>query len=350
MGANTKHVVSRWVLGLLGIFLLVMLVLGIVDNNKLNDKADVVVAEATPTHMPTNTPKPTKTPTPTATNTPTPTPSPTNTPTPTPEVVPSAEEPVEVMPTVTPVYTGSDPAGFSGTFSFDEPFTSGCLANSPFLSDGKLVICIDPGHDSTHVGACNDLVKEEELNRAIADACIEELLKYENVEVIETRDVDCPYEHLGYDARDCNEQRTIDAAAKGAEIFVSLHCNFDYDATASGIEVIYQNENYRPDLAAESRALGVACANKLQAVGWNVYYFTIRNSEDGTTYEDGTLADYYNVLKNSKINGMAAVIVEHGFLSNAYDMTLLTDEDKLEEMGRLDAKAIAEAYGLKPKD
>ena len=44
---------------------------------------------------------------------------------------------------------------------------------------------------------------------------------------------------------------------------------------------------------------------------------TIRNSEDNTQYPDGSLADYYGIIRRCKEAGIAGIIVEHAFMTQS---------------------------------
>lgn len=67
-----------------------------------------------------------------------------------------------------------------------------------------------------------------------------------------------------------------------------------------------------------------------------------RNSTASEYYPDGTLADYYTVIQESKRKGFPGIIVEHAFISNASDAkTYLSSDECLRKLGVADAAAIA---------
>ena len=75
------------------------------------------------------------------------------------------------------------------------------------------------------------------------------------------------------------------------------------------------------------------------------------NSMIGTSYPDGSAADYYGVIRGAKRAGFPGIIVEHAFISNASDAkTYLNSSTKLKRLGVADAKGIAACYGLKKSD
>lgn len=77
----------------------------------------------------------------------------------------------------------------------------------------------------------------------------------------------------------------------------------------------------------------------------------IRNSNDGSTYPDGSVTDYYSVNHNSKLLGFPGIIVEHAYLTNASDIRyFLGNENGLRQLGVADATGIANYYGLSKED
>ena len=213
------------------------------------------------------------------------------------------------------------------------------------------VIVLDPGHDATHVGARGYGLKEEELNMKIALSCKAELEKYDGVKVYlthPTKDCGLP----GSSTRECLYSRPDYAKSVGASLYVSLHNNAGMDT--SGHEVYYPNANYIPEFNVEGAALAQCISDKLSDIGINDRGIHTRDSngdEDDETnwYNDGSRADYYAVIRGSKKNGFIGLIVEHAYISNANDASLLGDDNMLALMGQADAQGIAEYYGFAKK-
>ena len=86
--------------------------------------------------------------------------------------------------------------------------------------------------------------------------------------------------------------------------------------------------------------------DNLTSLGLNNHGILIRNSEDNTLYPDGSLADYYGVIRRSKLNGFPGIIIEHAFVTNKSDASFMGNEDNLQKMGHADALGIAQYYGL----
>ena len=109
----------------------------------------------------------------------------------------------------------------------------------------NIVVALDPGHDSTHVGASANGVREEVLTLKIAQYCKAELEEYAGVSVYMTRTTaDCP--HPGGSSAHDIDQRVADAAAAGASVYVSFHLNSSLSSAAKGAEIIIPNTNWKP--------------------------------------------------------------------------------------------------------
>ena len=106
-------------------------------------------------------------------------------------------------------------------------------------ANGQVVVVLDPGHDSKHLGAHQSGLKEEDLNLKIAQYCKTELEKYNGVKVYMTRSGSgCPYP--GTSSKDDNRKRVEYAKSVGADVYVSIHLNSSSSGAANGAEVYYQ--------------------------------------------------------------------------------------------------------------
>lgn len=205
-------------------------------------------------------------------------------------------------------------------------------------SDG-LIIVLDPGHGGIDGGAQGYGVSEKVANLKIAKYCKEELEKFAGVTVYMTRSDDDTYLTL--------EQRANFAKEKKADIFVSLHINSNESSTPNGANVYYPNANYNKNCNKTGKELAKLIESNLTDLGLASGGIHIRNSGDGTKYEDGSLADYYGVIKRCKEYGIPAVLVEHAFISNEKDVkNFLSSDEQLKKLGMADAAGIAEYYSL----
>lgn len=210
------------------------------------------------------------------------------------------------------------------------------------LGADDLVIVLDPGHGGADGGATSNNVLEKTANLAIALACKEELEQYTGVQVYLTREKD---EYLTL------EQRVNYAKSVEADVFISLHNNASTNVSIKGANVYYPNGNYKPSVGEEGQGLATEIQNALVALGLANGGIHIRNSESGTLYPDGGLADYYGVIRLAKMAGIPGIIVEHAFVTNAEDaQNYLTTEEQLTALGVADAEGIASYYGLAKGD
>ena len=211
-----------------------------------------------------------------------------------------------------------------------------------YKAGSGLVVVIDAGHGGYDGGAESTFngvtYSEKYMNLKIAQACRDELQKYYGVTVYMTRDDDT-FVKL--------EDRTAYAKSVGADVFVSIHNNSSESGAANGATVFYPNSNYNASIGSTGEGLAQSILNNLTQFGLKNNGVQIRNSESGDTYEDGSLCDYYSVIRGSKKRGFPGLIVEHAFLSNQSDAEKYLNADaKLNALGVADAKGIAAYYGL----
>lgn len=202
----------------------------------------------------------------------------------------------------------------------------------------SVVVVLDPGHGGTDSGAVGNNVAEKNVNLKIAQYCKEELEKYNGVTVYMTRSGDT-YVSLA--------DRVNFAVSKKANVFVSLHNNSNPSSVPNGAEVYYPNSNYNASCGATGSQLAKIIESNLTDLGLASRGIHVRNTENNSKYPDGSLSDYYAVIRESKMNGIPAIIVEHAFISNPSDAAnYLSTDAKLKQLGIADAKGIAEYYGL----
>ena len=211
-----------------------------------------------------------------------------------------------------------------------------------YKAGSGLVVVIDAGHGGYDGGAESTFngvtYSEKYMNLKIAQACRDELQKYYGVTVYMTRDDDT-FVKLG--------DRTAYAKSVGADVFVSIHNNSSESGAANGATFFYPNSNYNASIGSTGEGLAQSILNNLTQFGLKNNGVQIRNSESGDTYADGSLCDYYSVIRGSKKHGFPGLIVEHAFLSNQSDAEKYLNSDaKLTALGVADAKGIAAYYGL----
>lgn len=239
-------------------------------------------------------------------------------------------------------------------------FTITLFANSTVVSEAtnNIVVVLDPGHDTTHLGCHYENFEEGLANLYIAYYCKAELEKYNGVTVYMTRTgFTCPY---GYDSdskSDCLSARVNYAKSVNADVLISLHNDYDpdLDNSQNGSKVIIPNPNYRPDYCVTGHDLGQSILTQLVATGLNVNDWKlcpngtglVTRDSDSSLYPDGTPRDYYALINKSKVSGFPCIIVEHAFCTNYSDRTNhLSTPEQYQELGIADATGIANYYRL----
>ncbi|MBR6316464.1 MAG: GBS Bsp-like repeat-containing protein [Lachnospiraceae bacterium] len=227
------------------------------------------------------------------------------------------------------------------------------LADETLTAEAKkaanVIVVLDPGHDNTHAGARANGLLEEIMTFKVATYCKQYLEEnYSNVTVYMTRNsTACPYP--GTTSTDDNAARVAAAASVGANAYVSIHFNTTAASSGSsnGAMVFYPNGNYNATVSASGRVLATNILAELIKLGLNNNGVKIYNSRSGDTYPDGSLADYYGVIRRSKLYGFPGIIIEHAFLNNSRDAAFCSSEENLKRMGIADAIGIANAFTLK---
>lgn len=231
---------------------------------------------------------------------------------------------------------GAASVSFDGA---DSGTQAASLLSRAHAESGKIVIALDPGHGGSDPGAVANGLKESELNWKIAQYCKDELEKYAGVEVVMTRGRNETLNSL--------TGRVDRAVAAGARVFVSIHIN-SASSSAHGAEVWYPNaSSWKYEQAHEEGGeLARNILDELVALGLTDRGTKVRDWA-GSSYENGSTADYYGVIRHARKAGIPGIIVEHAFITNEKDAAMLADEAALERMGRADAQGIVESYGLR---
>ena len=238
-------------------------------------------------------------------------------------------------------------------------FTGNTIYSNAKTAKAKnLVVVLDPGHDTTHVGCHYEGFEEEIANLYIAYYCKQELEKYKNVTVYMTRyGFECPYGANPDSKSACLSARVDFAKSVKADVLVSLHNDYDpdLDKTQNGAKVIIPNPNYKPAIYVKGSQLGQSILDQLTATGLNINNWKmcpngtglVTRDSSSSTYPDGSAKDYYALINQSKSAGFTAVIVEHAICTNDSDrLNHLSTPEQYQELGIADATGIANYYGL----
>lgn len=229
---------------------------------------------------------------------------------------------------------------FTGIYPGDTAYAA---ATVKVQAKNPMVIVLDPGHGGYDGGACRIWGKkkyyEKNLNLSIALACKRELEKYSGVKVYLTRIGD---KYLSLD------KRVSVAKQKKADLLVCLHNNAAESSRIRGACVYYPNSGWDAEIGKDGKDLARCIQNRLvKSCGIKNNGTMYRNSANRSRYFDKSIADYYQVIKGSKLAGFPAVIVEHAYVSNPEDCKqFLGSADKLRKLGVADAMGIADYLGL----
>ena len=207
-----------------------------------------------------------------------------------------------------------------------------------------LVVALDMGHGQAPVGSYYDPgasgygVVEATAVTGIAQACADELSTYEGVKVVFTG---------RYESR---KERVQSAVDQGADVVVSFHCNSADVASANGSEVWINNDSaYRYETHVEGKGLGTSILAELESLGFNNRGVKTRSTVYDTYPDPGGKQDWYGINLYARYAGIPGLIVEHAFVTNEGDAAKLASAEWRSEMGKADARGIANYYGLSKK-
>lgn len=211
------------------------------------------------------------------------------------------------------------------------------IAGSRVEAKSKFTVVLDPGHGGTDSGATAFGTEEKNLNLKIAQYCKAKLEEGGDITVYLTRNDDT-YVSL--------TDRVNIARNYGADLFVCIHNNASESSAPRGLEVYYPNENYNIYCNRSGKQVATMISNQLAGLGIPNNGIKTRDYPNGECrYPDGSIADYYSVIRNSKVDKTPSVIVEHAYLTNATDYGSYLNEDwKLEALGNADAAGIRQYF------
>lgn len=191
-----------------------------------------------------------------------------------------------------------------------------------------LVIVIDPGHGGENEGAKYDGYMEKEMTMTVARAMKEELEKYDGVEVYLTRQGD---EDVSI------KDRAAFAGERKADFLFCLHFNSSVHHTLFGTEVWVPADG---TYYAKGYSFAQIELDELTGLGLYSRGIKTRLNDRGE--------NYYGILRYSTYEKVPSVLIEHCHLDHEKDKRFYQQgEEKLKELGRLDALAAAKYFRLK---
>lgn len=214
------------------------------------------------------------------------------------------------------------------------------LKASRSAKSGNVVVVLDPGHGGDDPGAVANGLYEKNLTLKIAQYCKAELEQYSGIEVYMTRDRDSD---VGGSTATQELQNRVNVGKKyGADLLVSIHINA---GGGTGAEVYYPNSNYNSSIGSQGSSAATKIQAELTALGLYNRGTKIRDAVNDK-YPNGSAADYYGIIRMSKLAGFTGLIVEHAFIDNKNDAAFLKSEANLKKLGIADATGIAKYFGL----
>ncbi len=167
------------------------------------------------------------------------------------------------------------------------------------VSKRNALIFIDPGHGGKDFGSANKDLHYEEKSLALSlSLSVQSHLKRMGYKPVLTRSSDV-YIDLA--------RRSMLANQAGADVFVSIHCNYSSNAEAFGSEVYFYNDK---SMARKVRS---------ESLGKTILQHMQRN---GALKKRSVKTGNFSVIRETK---MPAVLVETGFLSNPRERAALLD-------------------------
>lgn len=196
----------------------------------------------------------------------------------------------------------------------------------------RIRIVLDPGHggpgttDEQELGAKYRDTFEKYLTLKIAQAAGQELSTYGNVEVLYTRETDKAM---------TLKERAAYAKAVDGDYLISFHLNASEEHNFFGSEVFTSAFG---SYYAWGKGVGDQVLKQLEADGFVSKGVKTRLGRKGS--------DYYGVIRESKEQGIPAIIIEHGYMDQDGDWSRMDTDEKLIQLGKSDAAGIAAFFGL----
>lgn len=200
-------------------------------------------------------------------------------------------------------------------------------------------ICIDPGHTKNYNAGAVAGYYEGNMTLDLAKRLKTELEKYEDVVVVLTRSKDTENPEL--------PTRGLTAGRNGCRLFISLHSDANANKNYRGVTVVRSIK--RPS----SYMLGAKLARAIKdCMGTALSPYS--GSVDGVwtrAYPGNANLDYYAVVRNAVTSDVVkeAFLIEHSFHTNPVDCQWLDKAANRQKLAEVEAKVIADYYGLKKK-
>lgn len=232
--------------------------------------------------------------------------------------------------------------------------------NTVKATNEEIIVVLDAGHGGTDPGAQNKElgINEADLNIKVARYLKDYLNEYDGIKVLMTHNGMAGSDYLAL------VDRGMFARNNNANILISLHFNANNISLLYGAEIYVTANTSLDKYNKNSTKLANCILNKLSKLGiYNRGVKTRLSDEQGDKYmySDGTIADYYGVIRYpmkgdseglgvdiAKGEGIPGMIIEHCFI-RGNDVQFLDSEEDLKKLAKADCDGIVEYYGLRKK-
>ncbi len=220
-------------------------------------------------------------------------------------------------------------------------------ASADIAANGRVVIVLDAGHGGIDGGTAVGTLTEKEVNLKLAKYLRAVLENDDRFEVYLTREDDV---YLNF------YERVEVAHAHNADLFLSLHCNSSPEADANGcLAIVSVVKKFRADTLAGKILDNISASVPIRRSrvdteedtgdDLGIYYWSEERQWDMPgAYELGQKSDYYSVNTWSCRFGIPSAIIEHGYLSNANDDAVLSDDASLWAIAAAEGRALIAYY------
>ncbi len=214
-------------------------------------------------------------------------------------------------------------------------------------ADERAVIILDAGHGGIDGGAANAPKTEKEYNLLIAGYLRDELLADGRFEVYMTREDDTYLNKLS---------RALNILTYNADLMLSLHCNSNDSTSVDGSEAyVSVIDRYNAsDLAvmilddiSESVPIRRGKVKTREDTGdsLGIYYWSDEMQWDMPGESSlGVKSDYYSMITWSSKFGTPSIIIEHAYVSNKKDASILESDENLKKIAAAEAEALCDYY------
>ena len=202
--------------------------------------------------------------------------------------------------------------------------------------DGNFIVVIDPGHGGSDSGAVSGGLREDYVNFEIAYYLKQELDQCEGVYTYLTRYDKCPsiYERVEF------------AKSHKADLLISVH-NDSGARGATGTASWVTQDNTQLEYHQKAAEVANQILYRISNLGLRNNGVKTRSGKADEWYDSGVVQDYYGIIRYAQRVKMRSLLVEHCYISNAYDRSFINTKEGIIRLAKADAQGIIDAYQLR---